>query len=143
MYHEQMRAVHHAEDCPLSDPGCHAGLRTDAGRRPEEKRRADDRVLPRHADQPVPGTGLVAGLLASLACGVIGPYVVTRRIVFLSGAIAHMAVGGIGAALFLATMLPRRVRLAAAAPRRDCCRPWPRPCSSAWSTSAWPSGWTR
>ena len=43
-------------------------------------------------------TGLVAGLLASLACGVIGPYVITRRIVFLSGAIAHMAVGGIGAA---------------------------------------------
>ena len=50
--------------------------------------------------------GLVAGLLASLACGLIGPYVVTRRIVFLSGAIAHMAVGGIGAALFLATMFP-------------------------------------
>jgi len=51
-------------------------------------------------------TGLLAGLLASLACGVIGPYVITRRIVFLSGAIAHMAVGGIGAALFLATMWP-------------------------------------
>lgn len=51
--------------------------------------------------------GLLAGLLASLACGVIGPYVITRRIVFLSGAIAHMAVGGIGAALFLATMWPR------------------------------------
>jgi len=51
-------------------------------------------------------TGLLAGLLASLACGVIGPYVITRRIVFLSGAIAHMAVGGIGAALFLATMAP-------------------------------------
>jgi zinc transport system permease protein len=32
--------------------------------------------------------------------------VITRRSVFLSGAIAHMAVGGIGAALFLATMLP-------------------------------------
>jgi zinc transport system permease protein len=51
--------------------------------------------------------GLVAGLLASLACGLVGPYVVTRRIVFLSGAIAHMAVGGIGAALFLATLYPR------------------------------------
>jgi len=50
--------------------------------------------------------GLLAGLLASLACGVIGPYVITRRIVFLSGAIAHMAVGGIGAALFLATLWP-------------------------------------
>jgi zinc transport system permease protein len=50
--------------------------------------------------------GLMAGLLASVSCGVIGPYVVTRRIVFLAGAIAHMAVGGIGAALFLATMFP-------------------------------------
>jgi len=51
-------------------------------------------------------TGLMAGLLASLACGLIGPYVITRRIVFLSGAIAHMAVGGVGAALFLAAMFP-------------------------------------
>jgi len=49
-------------------------------------------------------TGLLAGLLASLACGIIGPYVVARRIVFLSGAIAHMAVGGIGAALFVASV---------------------------------------
>ncbi len=55
---------------------------------------------------PFLATGLVAGLLASLACGVIGPYVITRRIVFLSGAIAHMAVGGVGAALFLATVSP-------------------------------------
>ncbi len=52
-------------------------------------------------------TGLAAGLLASVACGVIGPYVITRRIVFLSGAIAHMAVGGIGAAFFLRAMFPR------------------------------------
>jgi zinc transport system permease protein len=51
-------------------------------------------------------TGLLAGLLASLACGMIGPYVVTRRIVFLSGAIAHLAVGGIGAAVFLAATFP-------------------------------------
>ncbi len=58
------------------------------------------------ADNAFLVTGLVAGLLASLACGVIGPYVITRRIVFLSGAIAHMAVGGVGAALFLATMAP-------------------------------------
>jgi zinc transport system permease protein len=58
------------------------------------------------ADSQFLAAGLVAGLLASLACGVIGPYVITRRIVFLSGAIAHMAVGGVGAALFLATMFP-------------------------------------
>lgn len=51
-------------------------------------------------------TGLCAGLLASLSCGVMGPYVISRRIVFLSGAIAHMAVGGIGAAIFLANVYP-------------------------------------
>lgn len=51
-------------------------------------------------------TGLLAGLLASVACGVIGPYVITRRIVFLSGAIAHMAVGGVGAAVWLRHMFP-------------------------------------
>jgi len=51
-------------------------------------------------------TGLLAGLLASLACGVMGPYVITRRIVFLAGAIAHIAIGGVGAAIFLATRLP-------------------------------------
>jgi len=54
-------------------------------------------------------SSLVAGLLASLACGIIGPYVITRRIVFLSGAIAHMAVGGIGAAVFLCAMLPQPI----------------------------------
>lgn len=58
------------------------------------------------ADNPFLVTGLAAGLLASLACGLIGPYVVTRRIVFLSGAIAHIAIGGIGAALYLATTAP-------------------------------------
>ncbi|MBI2570361.1 MAG: metal ABC transporter permease [Candidatus Schekmanbacteria bacterium] len=51
-------------------------------------------------------TGLLAGLLASVACGIVGPYVVTRRIVFLAAAIAHMAVGGVGAAIFAATMFP-------------------------------------
>ncbi len=57
-------------------------------------------------DNPFLLTGLLAGLLASLACGVIGPYVVTRRIVFLAGAVAHVAVGGIGAAIFLAARFP-------------------------------------
>lgn len=50
--------------------------------------------------------GLIAGLLAAIACGLIGPYVVTRRIVFLSGAIAHIAVGGIGASVYLAHSFP-------------------------------------
>jgi zinc transport system permease protein len=44
---------------------------------------------------------LLTGLLASLACGVVGTYVVTKRIVFLSGGISHAAYGGIGLACFL------------------------------------------
>ncbi len=51
-------------------------------------------------------TGLLAGLLASIACGVMGPYVITRRIVFLAGAIAHVAIGGVGAAIFLTYRFP-------------------------------------
>ncbi|MEE4262800.1 MAG: metal ABC transporter permease [Desulfobacteraceae bacterium] len=43
---------------------------------------------------------LLAGLLASLICGVMGTMVVVNRIVFLSGGIAHAAFGGIGLAFF-------------------------------------------
>lgn len=50
--------------------------------------------------------GLAGGLLAGLACGLIGPYVMTRRIVFLGGAIAHVAVGGLGAAIYLRHLAP-------------------------------------
>lgn len=39
---------------------------------------------------------LIAGLLASVACGIIGVYVVVKRIVFISGGIAHASFGGIG-----------------------------------------------
>lgn len=44
---------------------------------------------------------LMAGLLASISCGVIGTYVVIKRIVFISGGIAHTAYGGIGLGYFL------------------------------------------
>jgi zinc transport system permease protein len=37
-----------------------------------------------------------AGLLASVACGIIGVYVVVNRIVFISGGISHASFGGIG-----------------------------------------------
>jgi zinc transport system permease protein len=39
---------------------------------------------------------LAAGLLVSIACGIIGSYVVVNRVVFISGGIAHSAYGGIG-----------------------------------------------
>jgi zinc transport system permease protein len=43
---------------------------------------------------------LLAGVLASIMCGVIGTFVVVNRIVFISGGIAHAAYGGIGLAFF-------------------------------------------
>ena len=42
-----------------------------------------------------------AGLLVSVAGGVVGTYVVVRRIIFMAGSIAHCVLGGIGAALYL------------------------------------------
>ncbi len=44
---------------------------------------------------------LVASLLASIACGVIGSLVVINRMVFLAGGVAHTAYGGVGLAFFL------------------------------------------
>jgi zinc transport system permease protein len=42
----------------------------------------------------------IVGLLASIAFGIIGTFVVTRRITSIAGAIAHCVLGGIGVALF-------------------------------------------
>jgi zinc transport system permease protein len=39
---------------------------------------------------------IMAGLLAAVACGIVGTYVVTKKIVFISGGIAHSSFGGIG-----------------------------------------------
>jgi len=39
---------------------------------------------------------LLAGLLASIACGIVGVYVVVKKIVSMSGSIAHASFGGIG-----------------------------------------------
>lgn len=44
---------------------------------------------------------LLAGVLASLACGVIGTLVVVNRQVFMAGGVAHTAYGGVGLAFFL------------------------------------------
>jgi len=43
---------------------------------------------------------LAAGLLLSVACGVIGSYVVVRRISYIAGGIAHCVLGGMGAAIY-------------------------------------------
>jgi zinc transport system permease protein len=42
----------------------------------------------------------IAGLLASVICGIMGALVVVNRIVFLSGGIAHAAYGGIGLSFY-------------------------------------------
>lgn len=44
---------------------------------------------------------VLASLLAGIACGIIGTYIVTRRLVFLSGGITHSSFGGIGIAYYL------------------------------------------
>ena len=43
---------------------------------------------------------IIASLLASTACGMVGTYVVVKRLAFLAGGIAHAVLGGMGAALF-------------------------------------------
>lgn len=44
---------------------------------------------------------LLAGVLSSIAMGIIGTYVVARRLTYLAGAIAHATLGGIGGGLYL------------------------------------------
>ncbi|MBS3808214.1 MAG: metal ABC transporter permease [Bacteroidales bacterium] len=44
---------------------------------------------------------LWAALFTSITCGIIGTYIVSNRIVFLSGGITHSSFGGIGVAYYL------------------------------------------
>lgn len=44
---------------------------------------------------------LLAGLLASVACGIVGSFVVVRRATYAGGAIAHCVLGGMGVARYL------------------------------------------
>ncbi len=44
---------------------------------------------------------LLAGVIASVACGVVGSYVVARRISYIAGGVAHCTLGGMGAARYL------------------------------------------
>lgn len=44
---------------------------------------------------------LLTALLASISCGIIGSYVVSKRIVFISDGITHASFGGIGLGYFL------------------------------------------
>ncbi len=53
------------------------------------------------ADFPFLRHALMAGVLAGIACGVIGSYVVVRRITYIAGAIAHCVLAGLGIARWL------------------------------------------
>lgn len=43
----------------------------------------------------------LAAIFASISCGIVGTYIVSRRIVFISGGITHASFGGIGLAFLL------------------------------------------
>ncbi len=44
---------------------------------------------------------IITGILASIPFGIIGTYVVVRRISYIAGAISHCILGGVGAGLYL------------------------------------------
>ena len=50
---------------------------------------------------PLLSSALIAGVLVSIISGIIGSYVVVKRIVFISGSISHAVLGGLGFFLWL------------------------------------------
>lgn len=50
---------------------------------------------------PLLATALIASLAAAIVSGVVGSYIVAKRIVFLSGGISHSILGGLGLCLWL------------------------------------------
>jgi len=46
---------------------------------------------------------LIGSLLTAIACGMVGTYVVARRLVFISGGITHASFGGLGLGFYLGT----------------------------------------
>ena len=88
---------------------------------------------------------LLGSLFASIACGIIGTYIVTRRLVFISGGITHASFGGIGIGLYtgVSPILSAAIFSVLSAfgvewlsKRRTCVRIRPSPSSG---HSAWPS----
>lgn len=53
------------------------------------------------ATNPLLLSAVFAGFLASIVSGIVGSYVVVKRIVFISGSIAHSVLGGIGLFVWL------------------------------------------
>lgn len=46
---------------------------------------------------------LLGSLLTAIACGIVGTYIVSRRLVFISGGITHASFGGLGLGFYLGT----------------------------------------
>ena len=44
---------------------------------------------------------LLGSLFTCIACGIIGTYIVSRRLVFISGGITHASFGGLGLGFYL------------------------------------------
>lgn len=58
-------------------------------------------MLQHFLSHPFLPIAFLAGIAASITSGVIGAYVVAKRIVFISGSIAHSVLGGMGVCLWL------------------------------------------
>ena len=44
---------------------------------------------------------LLGALFTAIACGIVGTYVVSRRLVFISGGVTHASFGGLGLGFYL------------------------------------------
>lgn len=55
----------------------------------------------RDPDIPFFRYAIIVGLLASISLGIVGSYVVTRRITYIAAAISHCVLGGVGLAFYL------------------------------------------
>ena len=43
----------------------------------------------------------IVGILSSICCGIIGTYIVNKKMVFISSSISHASYGGIGIGVYL------------------------------------------
>ncbi len=48
---------------------------------------------------------LIAGIVSSITFGIIGSFVIVKRMSYIAGAVSHSVLGGIGLALFLGTVM--------------------------------------
>lgn len=55
-------------------------------------------------NEPFLQIALLGGMMVSIACGVVGSYVVVRKISYIAGGIAHCVLGGIGAAYYFSNV---------------------------------------